>query len=789
MAESMLDLALEYAARGWKVFPCHYPVFVPDQPTRCSCGKPDCGQIGKHPATPHGYKDGTTDEAQIRAWWTKNPFYNIGIATGEVSGFLVIDVDTHDADGVETWTKLEAKYGAINTRIARTGGNGFHHLFTHPGVRIGNRTAVLPGIDVRGDGGYIVAPGSVHASGNEYGWLNDNPIAAMPVFMLDWLVGDVYPLNGDAEEDVIESIATKTLSAAALTSYAQAALDGEVARVALAKPGTRNDVLNRSSFALGQLIEQGLLNRDDVEAALEGACAANGLLQEDADAVRKTIASGITGGMTKPRKKIEPRAANVQPPDVDGADADPNSPEVRAYLMGAPMTDPGNGECFNFLHGRSVRFCVTNDRWYHWNGARWLQDDSNNSRAYRLMLNTVRRRRDAATAALAVNAESEAAKRVFAFALKSENTANIKAALNAVKNFEGIVVTINQFDKDEQLILAGDTVINLRDGSVSVPRPTDNMTLSMATAYQADATCPRWLRFIEELWPNEPDMWTYIQRVAGYCLTGSTKEHTMFLCVGDGRNGKSTLLNVLRKMQGDYADSAAFATFDADRKDGATNDIADLRGKRLVTVSETNEDKRLDEARVKAVTGGDPVKCRFLFQEFFTYTPAWKLFMAVNHLPTISGTDNGIWSRIHLIHFKESFLGREDKDLEANLLRELPGILNWALEGLQDYLKEGLNPPAFVTNATLKYRKESDVIQQWLDACCEVGSSMVMRSGAGYTSFTTWAENMGIPKNRIVSQMMWSRRMEQKRFEKGDDRKGAFFTGVGLKSNDFAPAE
>lgn len=263
----------------------------------------------------------------------------------------------------------------------------------------------------------------------------------------------------------------------------------------------------------------------------------------------------------------------------------------------------------------------------------------------------------------------------------------------------------------------------------------------------------------------------------------------MFLCVGDGRNGKSTLLNVLRKLLGDYADSAAFATFDADRKGEATNDLADLRGKRLVTVSETNEDKRLDEARVKAVTGGDPVKCRFLFQEFFTYTPTWKLWMAVNHLPAIGGTDNGIWSRLHLIRFEQSFLGREDKELEANLLRELPGILNWALDGLKDYLKEGLNPPAFVTDATAGYRKDSDVVSQWIEACCDVNDDFTMRSGAGYTSFTTWAENMGLKKYQIPSQFKWTRRVEQMRFKKDSDRKGAFFTGIGLKATAFAPSE
>ncbi len=785
----MLDLALEYAERGWAVFPCHYPIFIPEQATRCSCGRPDCKQVGKHPATPHGLKDATLDAEQIKAWWTKNPMWNIGIATGEVSNLVVIDVDTHEADGMDTWAKLEAKYGEFQTRIARTGGNGRHVLTTHPGARIGNRAAALSGIDVRGDGGYIIAPGSVHASGNEYGWANDNPVAPMPKWMLDWLLGNVFPLNGDSDEDVIESIATNTLSSAALSSYAQAALDGEVSRVALAGEGKRNDSLNRAAFALGQLIQQELLQREDVEAALEGACASNGLLQESPDEVKKTIASGINGGMAKPRKPVEPRSANVNPPATTGDDVDPNSPEARAYLLRAPLTDPGNGEAFVFLFGKGMRFCVTNGRWYRWNGARWLQDDGNNSHAYRLMLQTVRRRRDAATAALAVNAEDGLAKNVFNFALRSENTKNINAALAAARNFDGIVVTINQFDQDENLILAGDTVINLRDGTTSVPRATDNMTLTMGTAYQESATCPRWLKFIEELWPNQPDMWTYIQRVAGYSLTGMTKEHVMFLGVGDGRNGKTTLLNIKRKLLGDYADSAAFATFDADRKGEATNDMADLRGKRLVTVSETNEDKRLDEARVKSVTGGDPVKCRFLFQEFFTYTPTWKMWMAVNHLPAISGTDNGIWSRIHLIRFEQSFLGREDKDLDVALLRELPGILNWALDGLAGYREEGLNAPAFVTDATAKYRKDSDLIATWLDACCVIGPGLSMRSGAGYEAFRVWAENMGIPQRSVMSQFKWSRAMEQKKFVKDSDNKGAFFAGVGLKATAFAPSE
>jgi uncharacterized protein YndB with AHSA1/START domain len=229
--KTKLDLALDYARRGWRVFPCHYPIITADG-ARCSCSNPSCENKGKHPATKNGLKDATTDVEQIARWWTTNPNWNIAIATGAESNLVVVDVDNHGTDGTLTWKDLEKKHGEVITLIARTGGEGLHYLFTHPGIQVKNRTAVLSGIDVRGDGGYIVAPGSIHASGREYGWLNDIAPQPMPMWMLDWLLGDVDPSNDSDDGSVIENIATNTLKAANLTRYVLKAVEGEIARVA-----------------------------------------------------------------------------------------------------------------------------------------------------------------------------------------------------------------------------------------------------------------------------------------------------------------------------------------------------------------------------------------------------------------------------------------------------------------------------------------------------------------------------------------------------------------------------
>jgi putative DNA primase/helicase len=182
----------------------------------------------------------------------------------------------------------------------------------------------------------------------------------------------------------------------------------------------------------------------------------------------------------------------------------------------------------------------------------------------------------------------------------------------------------------------------------------------------------------------------------------------MFILYGYGKNGKGVFINTIASLLKDYAAATTFKTFDADKRNEQTNDLAALKGKRFVAMSESGADKRLNEPLIKQVTGGDKISCRFLHKEFFEYTPQFKLFLATNHRPVITQSDFGIWRRLVLIPFTQNFDGREDKQLERKLIeKELPGILNWALEGLRKWKDEGLTKkPKAVIEATAKYREK-----------------------------------------------------------------------------------
>lgn len=281
--------ALRYAEHGWPVVPLHTPTAV----DVCSCPHgPDCGSPGKHPRTRTGLAEATTDLEVVDGWWRRWPDANIGVATGEVSGLVALDVDL--PHGPRSLERLEQTVGPVPaTCTQRTGSGGSQLLFAHPGGQVRNRVAVRPGLDVRGDGGYIVVPPSLHASGDRYVWTLAEPVRPIPGPLLEMLTRADrrhLQLAGDGPTDgpVIGRP----------TAYGGAALDGEIAMLARAVPGTRNDTLNRAAFRLGQLVADGALQPDHVAHCLRGVALDIGLGELEVD---RTIASGLAAGARSPR--------------------------------------------------------------------------------------------------------------------------------------------------------------------------------------------------------------------------------------------------------------------------------------------------------------------------------------------------------------------------------------------------------------------------------------------------------------------------------------------------------
>jgi len=235
-----------------------------------------------------------------------------------------------------------------------------------------------------------------------------------------------------------------------------------------------------------------------------------------------------------------------------------------------------------------------------------------------------------------------------------------------------------------------------------------------------------------------------LQRAMGYSLTGLTTEHALFLLHGIGRNGKTTFLEAMRYVMGTYATSTPFETFVVKPQgDGIPNDLAALHAARFVSAVESDEGKRLAEAKIKQITGGDTVSARFLHKEYFTFLPQFKIWLATNHRPTIHGADEGIWRRIKLVPFNVVIPdGRVDEKLPAKLISEASGILNWALEGLAEYRRSGLMEPDAVLGATAEYRAAEDWLSKFIEDRCEVGAYSV-GSRRLYEVYQSWAESVG----------------------------------------------
>jgi Bifunctional DNA primase/polymerase, N-terminal len=294
VTERPLDAALRYARWGWAVFPCHEPSHG-----HCSCGHADCSSPAKHPRTRRGLHDATTDPDHLIDWWRRWPSANVGVRTGSASGLVILDIDRRPG-GVVSLTRLEQTHGELPPTAMVETGRGRHYWFTHPGGTVPNSAGRLgPGVDLRGDGGYIIAPPSSHISGRRYRWAAPHPIAVLPSWILD--------LTREPARPVHEPAGRTPRTPGDIGRWANAALTAELDRVQSSVPGSRNHVLNRAAFALGQLVGSGHLVGDDVREALHNAGISCGLTSRE---VRATVASGLQAGISRPR---HPRTLDIYP--------------------------------------------------------------------------------------------------------------------------------------------------------------------------------------------------------------------------------------------------------------------------------------------------------------------------------------------------------------------------------------------------------------------------------------------------------------------------------------------
>jgi putative DNA primase/helicase len=270
----------------------------------------------------------------------------------------------------------------------------------------------------------------------------------------------------------------------------------------------------------------------------------------------------------------------------------------------------------------------------------------------------------------------------------------------------------------------------------------------------------------------------FLQTAAGWAITGDIREQIMFILFGSGANGKSTFLNTIMFLLGDYGMTTETETFMKKKGDQITNDIARLRGARFVTTTEAEEGRKLSEPLIKKITGNDPMTARFLYGEYFSFVPTFKIFMATNHKPVIKGTDHGIWRRIKLIPFTTRIHDeKQDKELDCKLKTEASGILNWLLEGAEMWQKNGLVAPEIILKATEDYRKEMDVIGSFITECCIVKSGIKIRIAELYKAYASWCDDNN---EHAISERFFTLRLKEMGYEQCRDNQARYWSGVGL---------
>jgi putative DNA primase/helicase len=645
----------------------------------------------------------------------KREFDQIGFLQGENAGILCSDMIVIDIDDPVLFEKTckEKGWNLPETRRHRTGKGLQHLLYKAPkdGNRYGNRVLNKKfGFDIRGDGGVIVAPGSIHPeTGEPYTVESDVPIAEAPEWLLKLALGNVSTSEGSPQP----------------LSDASDVLKG-------VPEGERDAALLRYAAQL----------------------RAKGLSREEAEILICQAAQACTPPF--PRQEALLKVASAWKYPVEFA-----------------LTDLGNAERLVQRFGDGIRYCEEQNAWYVWNGRRWRRDKKGKVTAY--AKETIRGR----YAEAHQTKDENKRKQIVQHAVRSESVRAIRAMITLAQSEKEVAISFDQFDSDPWLLNVNNGVIDLRTGNLLPHDPAQLITKLAPVEYNPNTACPLWISFLDRIMAGNAALITFLKRAVGYCLSGNVREQCLFFLFGTGANGKSTFLELLRALLGDYAKQADFTTFLMKANDTVRNDIADLRGSRFVSAVEVEGGKRLAEALVKQVTGGDALKARFLYSEYFEFAPTFKIFLAANHKPEIHGTDYGIWRRIKLIPFTVTIPEKErDPELKEKLRAEMPGILKWAVEGCLEWQQFGLGEPKEVKVATEAYRVEMDLTAEFIKDCCVENATAKVKLSDLYGKYLEWCKESGEDQ---LEPKAFTRKLDTKGFSKKRGTGGNYYWyGIGL---------
>lgn len=439
------------------------------------------------------------------------------------------------------------------------------------------------------------------------------------------------------------------------------------------------------------------------------------------------------------------------------------------------LSDLGNARSLIQLHGKDLLYSHEFG-WSVWNGSIWVQDKTGE---------LVRRAADT-IAKFYVEAASltdlSARKALVDHARKSESEPRLRAMVSLASAEPGVTVSIAAMDQHPFLLPVANGVVDLHTGVIRAPRRKDLLTAALGVPFDETATCPNWDAFLWRAMSGNTRLIAFLQRAVGYSLTGSTGEQIFFLLHGDGANGKSTFVRTLLELVGPYGRMCPTQTLLTRKGEHIPNDLARLRGARAVAAVETDGGRRLSEALVKQLTGGDIVVARFLHHEFFEFSPQFKLWLAVNYKPRITGTDEAIWRRVKLIPFTVTIPPAErDRTLSDRLRAELPGILAWAVRGCLEWQVHGLQDPEEVCAATKQYREEEDYLGPFLRETCVLDASVSATKRQIYDVYVAWTKESG--ESCIKSMREFGTALRDRGFKDGYVERHKGWIGLRLRTS------
>ena len=699
-AKNMKEWALHYAEMGLAVFPL-------------ACRD-------KVPAVVDGCKAATTERTTIERWWDKNPQYNIGIATGnKSSGLVVIDLDVDKNKGIDGYDVLrdwQNKHGKLPETWQSITGRGGYHYFYKDAIVHSNRVGLYEGVDIRGEGGYIVAPPSVHPNGNIYEW--EQGPEEYEIAQVDNIVNDF--LKGEKQ---------------------------------------RRDSEHKTNFKVPELIPEG--KRVDTIVRLIASLRTKGL---DDDAIKAAVRVENEKRCNPPLKEKELEKAvfpalkrdwQVNSPYYNNFNAmnENDNKYVNEVLKKLnelnaverfPMNDRGSADLFATVFMDVSRYNPTKKDWMYYDGTRWVADQEG-----------MRAKRNAKTLADVLVRYSATV-----FLPDDKRQSYIKYAAGMMNyRSRNVMVTdakdLNFFenmelDKDDFLLNCKNCVLDLSgDQPKALEHSADLLLSKLCNAnYNPAATCTLWDKTVNEIMQGDTEKIKYLQKMSGRFLTGDTSEEEFYIFFGaTTRNGKSTITELLLYLLGDYAttispESLAIKANKDSRT--ASPDIAKLAGTRFVVASEPPRRMLFDSSLVKTLTGRDTVSARFLHENEFQFKPKFKLILNSNYLPVINDKTVFSSNRVKVIPFERHFAEKEqNKHLKEQLQQEIDGILNWCIEGLYMYRKEGLEPPEAVRTATHEYSEDSDKTGKFISECL-VRSERNLAAKDVYEKYSQWCNDCGL---------------------------------------------